>query len=580
MKMTNNRIYASSAILLLFSTLISVEGTGYLRGQHVGRELPVDDVVVDDLFEGNSFMNSDNNPVDAFLGIQYATYSERFEPSEVLELTTNGSGFVIDATEYGDFCTQVPVPPPFGHELPPSSEDCLYLNIWRPSTAADIQKEDELLPVMVFIHGGAFFFGSGSEVLYNGSNLAGNENVIVVTINYRLGALGFLPTDKEGTGGMNGILDQIQALQWVQNYIHLFGGNPDLVTIWGESAGASSVLALSVIPQAKGLFKRAIVESGEYGRFWSVKESKENLKSAMEQIDCGDKDCTIEDLKTMEASELFGLTSQIHHPTYDSAVLPVDTPTLWAEGKINPTDIIIGTNTYDNSLLLGDPENYINNAKNGITASPEWNAFKLDTLDEERQQAAIDAYSPSKYNGSIVEAVVQFGADATFVCPQRELAQVAAENIDGKVYNYVFGYLSKYDIASDQGILDKANITDNDSWASHGAEAPFVFGNNAILAAPSYESDTPFSKKDKRLSTEMMQRWANFARYGTPFTSDHIGSNKKKDEWTPVVPSLDGNATAADLNYLLFTGNGGTAMQSDKQKMEQCSAIYISPLAT
>src|SRR5262245_3593825 len=157
------------------------------------------------------------------------------------------------ATAFGAICPQ--------DNVAGDSEDCLFLNIWTPRAVVDRQKPKQL-PVMVFIHGGYFVFGAGSLPLYDGAYLAASGNVVVVTLNYRLGALGFLAVPELGLTGNFGILDQRQALRWVAENIAAFGGDPSKVTIFGESAGAMSVgLHLFSIPANRGLFRAAIMES-------------------------------------------------------------------------------------------------------------------------------------------------------------------------------------------------------------------------------------------------------------------------------------------------------------------------------
>jgi len=198
----------------------------------------------------------DKRRVLQFRGIPYAT-AERFRPPQPVEPWTG----VRDATDFGLICPQNPSPTEamLGGQDRPAGEDCLVLNVYTP--AAD----DAARPVMVWIHGGAFVSGSGSIVWYDGSQLA-RRDVVVVTINYRLGALGFLHLghlDGAFAGsGANGIRDQVAALRWVRGNIAAFGGDPGNVTIFGESAGAMSVGTLLGTPEAAGLFHRAIAQSG------------------------------------------------------------------------------------------------------------------------------------------------------------------------------------------------------------------------------------------------------------------------------------------------------------------------------
>src|SRR3954469_2363541 len=172
---------------------------------------------------------------------------------------------VRDAAHFGPICPQAPtqIEALLGGSLGEQSEDCLHLNVWTPGC------DDARRPVMVWIHGGAFVIGAGSQGLYNGRHLAEHDRVIV-TINYRLGVFGFLnlsdATGTPGSGsGAEGIADQVMALRWVQQNIAVFGGDPDNVTIFGESAGAHAVATLLAVPDAKGCFARAISESPAAG---------------------------------------------------------------------------------------------------------------------------------------------------------------------------------------------------------------------------------------------------------------------------------------------------------------------------
>ncbi len=203
-----------------------------------------------------------SHEVEVFKGIPYATAPVgdlRWRPPQPVKAWSDTTR--LDATEFGADCPQ----PAFGGHEPvrPQSEDCLFLNIWRPAGT----KPGDNLPVMVWIYGGAFVFGSGADSLFAGVSFA-KQQVMLVTINYRLGRFGHFAfpalttEDPESPTGSYAYMDQIQALQWIQSYISRFGGDPKNVTVFGESAGGVSVHSLLTIPSAKGLFHKAIIQSG------------------------------------------------------------------------------------------------------------------------------------------------------------------------------------------------------------------------------------------------------------------------------------------------------------------------------
>ncbi|MGH7317841.1 MAG: carboxylesterase/lipase family protein, partial [Candidatus Rokuibacteriota bacterium] len=203
-----------------------------------------------------------------FRGLPFArppVGARRFQPPEP---PAPWSG-VRDAARFGTSAAQngALVGPLMSLGIGRTGEDCLYLNVWTP------RPDRARRPVLVWIHGGAFILGSGSQLLYDGSRLARRGDVVVVTVNYRLGALGFLGVqDRFGrrlpATGNEGLLDQIAALEWVRDEIAAFGGDPDNVTIFGESAGAMSCATLLGMPRARGLFHRAILQSGAANYVW------------------------------------------------------------------------------------------------------------------------------------------------------------------------------------------------------------------------------------------------------------------------------------------------------------------------
>ncbi len=271
---------------------------------------------------------------------------------------------------YKDFSRSCPQPKQ--QDAGKFSEDCLYLNVWTPA-----KKPDAKLPVMVWIHGGAFNFGSAAQTEYNGSNLA-QKGVVVVTFNYRLGPLGFLVHPQlasesvHNTSGNYGLLDQIAALKWVQNNIAAFGGNPDRVTIFGQSAGSRSVSLQMISPMSAGLFHRAIAESGgpiigsEYlnpvfnGNMANVSKMGEQLAA---KLCCDKTEDVMTAMRAKSAQEIIAAadcnTSVFEEglffaPVFDGWVLPQNPLAAYTGGHQHDVPIIVGSTLNEGNLYLAD----------------------------------------------------------------------------------------------------------------------------------------------------------------------------------------------------------------------------------
>ncbi|GCE22646.1 carboxylesterase/lipase family protein [Dictyobacter kobayashii] len=278
---------------------------------------------------------------------------------------------------------------------PPSSEDCLYLNIWSPG--ADQQKR----PVLVWIHGGAFVAGSGSEPWYNGDSFARNGDIVVVTINYRLGALGFLYLGELGgeeyaSSANCGLQDQIAALEWVRDNIESFGGDPANVTIAGESAGAMSIGALLAAPRAQGLFQRAILESGAAHNVLSRDTAAGMTHAFLKHLDLSQTQLSaLESLpvaRILEAQQL-NSRSTLGGPVIDGTVIPDSPLEMIAAGSAAQVSLLIGTNRDEARLfsLLSGREPKVNHAELERlfgTAGPEVFATYLQARDDHSEPYA------------------------------------------------------------------------------------------------------------------------------------------------------------------------------------------------
>lgn len=428
--------------------------------------------------------------VSVFRGIPYAappTGSLRWRAPQPPEPWQG----VKDAREFGLACLQPSRP---GRRLKlEQSEDCLTLNIWAPEEA------DKPLPVMVWIHGGAFRLGAGSIPFYDGTALA-RKKVILVTFNYRLGRFGFF-SHPQLTRERNenypqellanyGLMDQLLVLQWVKNNIAAFGGDADNVTIFGESAGGVSVNTLMASPLTKGLFHRAISESGGgFGRAQLIDRPRDNKPALVRQGELwatttGIKPITPEALRALPASVVLG-EDKLRHlgfgPVIDGQLVVDDIGVRFAQGKIQPVPYLVGANNYEASLMKA-------------TKMSAQQVFKTLGNDFKR---AKSIYAKT----SITEPeplAQQIYGDALFVAPARYMADGAA-GMGLPVWSYHFSYVPE-------------KIRGKKPGASHGSEIPFVFGSLDNMPASRWW----LSAGDKLLSQQMMDYWVHFAVNGNP----------------------------------------------------------------
>ncbi|MDV4150854.1 carboxylesterase family protein [Clostridium sp. AL.422] len=376
------------------------------------------------------------------------------------------------------------------------SEDCLYLNVWSSAKSSN-----ERLPVIVYIHGGSFVYGSGSMDVYNGENMA-KKGVVFVNINYRLGIFGFMAhpeltkESEYNSSGNYGILDQIAALQWVKNNISEFGGDPDNVTIAGESAGAGSVNILMASPLAKGLFHRAIAESGA---FFSS-ESRESGGNPERKLSEAEKDgveiqkslekTSISDMREMSAKDLLKLSkNQTIVPNIDGYVLPDTVYKIFKEGNQNDVPILVGSNSDEGSLLtLPWP----------ATATVSADKFK-DIVAKRYGSLADELLKlyPADSNNKAVESQVKISTDHLFTWQMNTWAKLQSKTGKSKAYYYYFDK------------VQPGPSRFKELGAYHSAEISYAYNNLDKI-------DLPYTEIDKKLSDIMSSYWINFATTGNP----------------------------------------------------------------
>jgi len=393
---------------------------------------------------------------------------------------------VREAKEFSHACwqTQYPGNSIYQAKLPPLSEDCLYLNIW---TAAKSSKDR--LPVMVWIHGGGFTRGNGISEGYDGENFA-RKGVVLVTINYRLGAFGFLAhpalTAESGhhASGNYALLDQIAALEWVKKNIHAFGGDPHRVTIFGESAGSWAVNALMATPLAKGLFQRAIGESG--GSFSPMKTLADAEKAGEAfAASVGASQDVLKTLRGKPAEEILKASdAPVVRPVVDGWVLPEDVATIFAKGKQNDVPLIVGFN-----------------ADEGTTLAPQGASVTAATFTSgtrQRYGGLSDEFLkvyPANSNEEAVSSFYSAYRDQTFGWEMRTWARNATATGHHSVYLY---YFSHHPPGPQSSRLR----------AFHACEIPYVFGN--------FFWPFPWNDDDRKLSATISSYWINFAKNGDP----------------------------------------------------------------
>jgi para-nitrobenzyl esterase len=429
---------------------------------------------------------------------------------------------VKQADTFAPGCMQDPSMAVMFGAPPKVKEDCLYLNVWTPARASN-----ERLPVMVWIYGGAFAAGMTSIPLYDGTHLA-QKGVVLVSIAYRVGPFGFLATPQlssEAKGSGNyGLLDMIAALHWVKKNIELFGGDPTRVTLFGESAGGIAVSMLAASPVAKGLFQRAISESGGY--FQPPKYANEGgqnglpLKLAEKQgmqflSNLGTTD--IRAARTLSAEliqrEAGPALSARFWPVYDSYVLPGDVYEAYQATRFNDTAVLIGTNSDEGALF----------ARPGVTTS----TFGTEVRDGyDTKASVILAAYPNGTDAEAASSSKNLFRDTAFAWPTWAWARLQSRVSKNPVYVYYFDHRTS---ASPDG-------------ATHGAEMAYVFGNLDTRLGPP-------SAADVALSEHMSSYWVNFARSSDP-NGAGLPAWPSFNETTQQVLYFDGTIAAKSIPNL------------------------------
>jgi para-nitrobenzyl esterase len=480
--------------------------------------------------------------MNEFLGIRYAqapTGELRWRPPR---RPSPGPG-VQDATQFGNHCPQPPSP--FG--LASATEDCLFLNVFTPVRhGGDADNEGGEgrghRPVMVWIHGGALVVGESDD--YNPQHLV-DQGVVVVTVNYRLGALGFLAhpalsaeaadPDNDGdqdhvaASGNYGIMDQQSALKWVRRNIEAFGGDPDNVTIFGESAGGLSTFSNLVSPKARGLFERAIIESGAYSLTLPSLATAEAQGTAFAAAE-GCSSQTAACLRALTVLQvLAGENAGGYVTNVDGRVLPQSIDTALATGQFNRVPVMNGSNHDEWRLFVA-----LDDVLAGIIPTPA-NYPLLIAATLRIPVAAtgpiVALYPPGATTLSTELALSALGTDAIFACPAHFASALTAQFVPTFAYEF----------SDENAPEDFLPFVGFPYGAAHASELQYLF--NLRTAFPV----TPLTTGQQQLADNMVEYWTEFAEKGnpnqhaTPFWPFFSVAGDDMQSFVPPTPATEFN---------------------------------------
>jgi len=387
------------------------------------------------------------------------------------------------------------------------SQDCLYLNVWTP------RSDNARRPVMVWIHGGAFILGSGSTPLYQGERLSRSGDVVVVTINYRLGALGFLDWSSVVDGADRppsnlGIRDQVAALEWVRDNIEGFGGDPENVTVFGESAGAMSIGTLLGVPAARGLFHKAIMQSGASHNVSSRQKSARVAERFVEAL--GLRKPTPDALRELPVTRLMQAQAQTSvtmglddglmawQPCIEDDFLPEPPLTAIDRGDVAHIPIMIGTNRDEFKLFTFADRNRMDDDQ--FFRRVRRIARRADAVEDRLLERIMATYGPGigQRDPGANDRWVTLQSDRIFHYPATRLADAQAIH-QPKTYSYLFDW--------------RPPLLGGALGSCHGLEIPFVFG---AMRAGVLRASLIADRGAGKLSDAMQRAWTSFARNGQP----------------------------------------------------------------
>ncbi|CAG2100638.1 unnamed protein product [Medioppia subpectinata] len=451
-----------------------------------------------------------NTTLYQFQGIPYAEPpigALRFAKPKPIQKPRND---IIDATKPGNSCMQREMP--FAGTSITQSEDSLVLNIWTPTLPTDNANKTSLKPVMFFIHGGGFTVGSINGHC-NGGPLA-THGVVFVAPNYRLGYFGFLYGDREDAPGNLGLYDQLLALKWVRENIHLFGGDRDQITIFGGSAGSWSVSSHILSPLSKGLFKRAIMQSGAHlnNKDRDVITKDEALsegKRLAKELGWSEDMDWIQYLRTVDAKELVNKSKHVTFPMSGTEFLPLSAQKAFKENKIySDIDLIAGITSNEGSVLsrMFIPPDKKVFTLDDFTAAVKSSDAMFHGIDVQKVVDNYLKYVDTSSTPALKRAFYEYFGDLWIKYPTYLFARQMATTV-GNRHNIYF-----YELTHQNQLFAKQfGCDDKDSAVGHAMEIPFVFGKPFVE-----QTVDSYNETDCQFSRDVMRMWTNFAKYGKP----------------------------------------------------------------
>ncbi|KAM9744723.1 bile salt-activated lipase-like isoform 2-T2 [Menidia menidia] len=481
------------------------------------------------LVEGKSHRMGFFRTVDVFKGVPFADKPGKWEKPK----PHPGWSGILEATKYRDRCLQVTML----QTKTQGSEDCLYLNIFVPQG----RSLSSGLPVMVYLFGGAFLLGASNDVaflgdsLYDGKEMADRGGVIVVTVNYRVGTLGFLSSGDDRLPGNYGLWDQHAAISWVRRNIAAFGGNPDNMTIFGQSAGAASVSFQMLSPHSKGLFRRAITQGGVALSPWALQRNPMALtKKVARKVGCwsSDSDRMLSCLKMTDPVGLTmagkidvmlllgkGVVMDLLElaPVLDGDFLPDEPRRLFHNAA--QFDFLGGVNSMDGHIFAGVDVPSIN--RGGANTTMDQVRGLLGGLTKEKGGAAVDSalavysapWGPHPEPPLVKKTVADIETDFLFLVPTQEALQLHATQSRGaRTYSYLFTM--------------ETRIPGFPRWveAEHSEELQYLFGKP-------FSTPLGYFPRHRDLAAYMLAYWTNFAKTGDP----NRGGSRVPVPWPPFT---------------------------------------------